>query len=586
MNAVSNRLAIVVLGIVAAVAPRSSAESSGTQSALNAATKSTGQQQYTAIDDLGERHEMAAAVVPKLQQLLRSKDSQVRWRSARALGDYDLLAKGAAADLRALLSDKDPVVQYHAVVALGRVGDKSDETTRALVAAATSKDARVARAAIAALRNLRPGPDRVMRVLSEALKSNDDVVTLHALEAIVEHGAQSVPLLNEALKRPETAYLACAAISQIGPDAAPTVPALTALLGKTKHSKLLTQALLALAHIGPAAKSATPQILPLLEHTGDSTVAAAAAYALGSIGASDADEELRAALAKDNPLFQMIAAWALAKLHPDDTEAMQMAVDKLTAGLGSSDAEVRTAAAHSLQTLQAPPEMVAPALMKVTKDPDPNVEANVVSALAGLGESAVPKAIEALKKPDVRELAIKVITQMGPKAAGTVEALTEAAKNADAELVTKINFALAAIGPAAAPATEMLVAALNSQDQGERESALMALRRIGPGAKAAIEPLIAKTQSGDSFDAVAAAWALARIAPDDAAAAEKAVPTLTRGLANPDELIRLESAEALASWGPAAKAAETALKKAAQSDDSAEVRAAAQAALSNTAAKP
>jgi HEAT repeat protein len=230
--------------------------------------------------------------------------------------------------------------------------------------------------------------------------------------------------------------------------------------------------------------------------------------------------------------------------------------------------------------------MVAPALMKMTKDPDPNVEANVVAALASLGDKIVPKAIEALKKPDVRELAVKVITRMGPKAAATVEPLIEAAKGADPALTTKINFALAAIGPAAAPATEMLVEAIGSKDQGVRESALLALRRIGPGAKAAVQPLIAKTQSGDSFDAVAAAWALARIVPADADAAAKAVPALTRGLSDPDEQVRLESADALATWGPAAKAAAAALKKAAESDDSAAVRAAAEAALSHPAAKP
>ena len=56
-----------------------------------------------------------------------------------------------------------------------------------------------------------------MAALGEVLKSDDDAVVLHALEAIVEHGAEAVPLLNEALKRPETTYLACTAIEQMAP---------------------------------------------------------------------------------------------------------------------------------------------------------------------------------------------------------------------------------------------------------------------------------------------------------------------------------------------------------------------------------
>ena len=80
----------------------------------------------------------------------------------------------------------------------------------------------------------------------------------------------------------------------------------------------MIQTLLALASIGPAAESAAPKIVPLLEMPNDATVPVAAAYALGSIGAKNADAPLRRALTKDNAFLQMIAAWSIAKLHPDD----------------------------------------------------------------------------------------------------------------------------------------------------------------------------------------------------------------------------------------------------------------------------
>jgi HEAT repeat protein len=554
---------------------------------LQIATQGTGQQQYVAIDDLGERHTSAATVVPKLRDLLSNKDPQVRWRSARALGDYGSQGQPAVAELRKLLTDSDPIVQYHAAAALGKLADRSDATVTALVKAATGQDAQVARAAIAALRVIEPGPEHVLDVFEATLNSDDPAVTLHALEAIIERGSGAAPLLTAALKRPKTAYLACTAIEQIGPAAAETVPAIGELLGKTRHSQLQIKALLALASIGPAARSAVPQIVPLLAAPNDATVPVAAAYALGSIGASDQETTaaLTQALTKDNTFLQMVAAWAIAKSHPDDEAAMRLAVEKLTQGLRSNDASLRTAAAKGLQMLKAPPELIAPAMIAVVNDPDPDVQANVVSAVAGLGEVVVPRVASALENPQLRGPAVQVLTRLGPKAAGAVQPLIAASQGADPHLQTEINLALAAIGPAAAPATDLLAAAISSEHPGIRESALYALREIGPGAKAAREPLVQRMQADDSFAAFASAWALARIAPEESAVAAAAVPKLTHGLKSADEPTRLECAEALAAWGPAAKSATAALQQVAQTDSSAEVRAAAEAALARVAPK-
>ena len=511
MNALFNRFVVFLAsGFVLAGVP-CLAQPLNTAQLLQTAMKGSGQARYVAIDDLGESHNVATEVVPQLRKLLADADPQVRWRSARAIGDYGDLAQSAAPELRSLLSDKDPIVQYHVAAALGKIGDRSNETTRALVTAATNKDARVARTAIAALRNLKPGPQHVMAALGEVLKSDDDAVVLHALEAIVEHGAEAVPLLNEALKRPETTYLACTAIEQIGPDAAGTVPALTELLGTTRHSHLLIQTLLALASIGPAAESAAPKIVPLLEMPNDKTVPVAAAYALGSIGAKNADDALNRAMIKDNAFLQMIAAWSIAKLHPEDEAAQKAAIEKLTQGLKNSDAGIRTAAAKSLQMLQAPPEKVAPALIALVNDPDPDVQENVINAVAGLGESVVPRAVGALQNPQLRGPAARVLARLGPKAAGAVQPLIDAAKDGDPQFRAEINFALAAIGPAAAPASSMLAESIASDDQNIRESALYALREIGPGAKAASAALVKRMQADNSFDAMAAAWRCPRL---------------------------------------------------------------------------
>jgi HEAT repeat protein len=410
-------------------------------------------------------------------------------------------------------------------------------------------------------------------------------VTVHALEAIVEQRDKAVPLLKETLKQPETAYLACTAVEQIGPEAADTVPELTELVGKTKHSQLLIQALLALASIGPAAQSAESAIIPHLEMTTDDTVPVAAAYALGAIGAKDADAALKKAQSKKDPFLRMVATWALAKTHPNDQKVMKEAVDELTKGLADEKPQLRTAAAKGLQMLQAPPEMVGPALMAVASDPDPDVSANIVSALAGLGESAVPRVVKALQKPKARPLALRVLTKMGPKAAGAVDSLIAASKDADPEYRGKIFLTLAAIGPEAAPATDALSEGISNDDKGVRESALYALREIGPGAKAATRPLLRKMEADRSFDSLAAAWALSRIAPGNDAVAKRTLPVLLRGLSSADEQTRLNSAEAIAEWGPNAAPAGAELKKVAHEDKSAAVREAAEAALKRVAGR-
>ena len=351
---------LIVLGLAALVTTLGCAQQTDTAGLLQSAADGTADARYAAIDDLGERHEAAETVVPELVKLLKDADPKVRWRSARSLGDYGELAQPAVGELRALLSDEDLIVQYHAAVALGRIGDRSDETIDALVTAVTTPDGRVARAAIAALRTLNPDPKHVVAALDRLLSSDDPVVVAHAIEAAVERGASAVPVLSEALKRPKTVYLACAAIEQIGPDAAGTVPALTELLGDTKHSQLMIQTLLALASIGPAAQSASPQIIPLLEHATDATVPVAAAYALGSIGAADGDAALRTALTKPDPFLQMVAAWSLAKIHPDDPQLNQQAAEKLQAGLKSDDPAIQAAAEKGLKMLQPPAKQAAP----------------------------------------------------------------------------------------------------------------------------------------------------------------------------------------------------------------------------------
>ncbi|MEQ8848916.1 HEAT repeat domain-containing protein [Botrimarina sp.] len=321
--------------------------------AVSAATSKSGDEQFAAIDRLGRLRESSTEAVPALQKLLQSSEARVQWRSARALGHHGKAAADAAPRLRELLKEGKPAVRYHAAVALGKIGSDDDATIDALVAAATGADATVARAAIAALRNIGPPPARVVDAFQQALASDHDSVVVYALEALVERGADATPVLREALKRGETAYVACAAIEQIGEPVASLAPEVAALLSDTKHSHLQVQALLALASVGPSAKDTSDKILPVLKQANDPSVAAAAAYALGSVGATNADDALKAAADRDDPLLSMVAAWALATVHPDDADLQAMARQRLQSGAQSDDPTIRAAAEKGLTLLGA-----------------------------------------------------------------------------------------------------------------------------------------------------------------------------------------------------------------------------------------
>jgi HEAT repeat protein len=275
----------------------------------------------------------------------------------------------------------------------------------------------------------------------------------------------------------------------------------------------------------------------------------------------------------------MVASWSLAKLNPDSEQDLSTAIQLLTQGLGSDDALIRSAAVNGLLELEAPAELVAPALLKIANDPDPDVRVNVLEALASQGEKAVPRAIAALQKPELRELAVRVLTRLGPKCADAVQPLIELLPDAEPDLRADIHLALAAIGPAAAPATETLVAGLASDEPRIRHTAMRALNNIGPGAAAAQEALLGLLDDQKSVDAAVAAWALTAIAAEDAQVVARVLPVLQQRLQSPDAEVRGRSIDALAALGPAAREALPQLMKTAQHDDRAAVRAAALAAV-------
>ena len=522
--------------------------------------------------------------VAELSEKLQDNDPNVRWRAARALGNLGEEAKLAAPALVQLLNDPEPVVQIYATVALARTGDRSDSTIAGLAKSAQSTDPRVVRTAILALAKLRLEPEQLASAMNKLLASENQRMLVYVVDAIVDSGERATPLLQAALEENEdTAYWASVAIAEIGPPAAGTVPELAAVLDSAEDPDTIAQVLLALAKIGPEAKSAVPSIEKVLSNNPAPTIALYGAYGIGAIGSPGENSALDMLATSEDEAVSMVASWALAKTHSDDDAWRERAIEKMLEGLGSENPLVRTAAAKGLMDLKPSAESVTARLIEATQDADPEVAANVVTALASLGPAVVPGAAKSLDDQRLRPLLIKVLGRLGPDAQAAVPKLIELLPDADNELKAKIHYVLAGIGPAAAPAAQAIAESLNSTEPSVRHSALFALRQLGPGAADAMPQLMAMLESSDGMDQLAAAWALARIAPVKEGLSPEITQVLRKGLADDEPAARYETAVAIAQLGPSAENLWEELERIAKEDPDEQVRAAAEVALRKSA---
>lgn len=521
--------------------------------------------------------------VAELIQKLQETDPNVRWRAARALGNLGAAARPAVPGLIKALSDEETAVQIYATVALARTGDRSDATIVGLSKCTESADPRVVRTAILALAKLRLEPEQLASTMGRLLASENQSMLVYAVDAIVDSGERATPLLQAALKEnQDTAYWASVAIAEIGPPAAGTVPELAVVLQTADDTDTIAQVLLALAKIGPKAQSAAPAIEKVLSDNPGPTVALYGAYALGAIDKVGANSNLESFVASKDDAVAMVASWAIAKSRKDET-LRQRAIEKSLEGLGSENPLVRTTAAKVLMDLKPSAEAVSARLIEATQDTDPEVAANVITALSSLGAAVVPGAAKSLDDPRLRPILIGVLGRLGSESKAAVPKLTELLPTAEDAFKAKIHYVLAGIGPAAEPATMAIAESLNSKDMAVRHSALFALRQLGPAAADALPQLMAFLESSEGVDQLAAAWAVARIAPAKEALSPQVTEILKKGLGSDEPAARYETTAAIGALGSSATELRDELKEMAKDDPDEQVRVAAADALKKLA---
>lgn len=512
-------------------------------------TASEAEKRVAAADQLATLGPQAAPAVPDLVRALDDPNPDVRWHAARALHAIGPAASPAVNALAKSLKDDNFMVRGHAANALGTIGEAARPAAAALAQTVTDPDPHVRRAAVRALTKIRPGPEIGIPLMVQVLEDADPSVVMPALATLAEFKGQVVPVMIEAMKNPKARYWATIVLGEVGPEAAPAIPALTSAL-QIDEPELRMQALIALGNIGPAAKSAVASIQPLLEDD-EPAVRYAAAFALGEIGDRAASAALQKSRGAEDPFLALVSTWALARINPDNRQLVDQAVDALAEALKSDDPQVRMAAARGLNDLNAPPDLVVPALVDALHDLQGPELAHIIEALSTLGPAAVPRLVSAIDVEALRPVAFMVLDRMGPQAKTAVPALVEHLKTDDDTLKSQLQFVLAAIGPDSAPAVPLLVESLASGNDDVRRSALYALGKIGPGAKAAAPALRSHLSNPDSdaLRRVGVVWALLQIDPNNPQLVIEAVPLLTEALSSEVPLVRREAAIALGNLG-------------------------------------
>ncbi|TWT39018.1 HEAT repeat domain-containing protein [Blastopirellula retiformator] len=537
-----------------------------------------GEAAVAAADALARQPEDADKAVPALIAAMGSDNVELRWHAARALAEYETAAAPALAALTKGLDDPDAEVRAYSAYAIGEIGEKALPAVPALIQKITDKEAIVRRAAMGAVRKLPTDPNETLPLIANILDDADPSVVVPALHTLAEAGKKSLPVLKKALTTERGAYWACLIAGEMGPEAASAAPNLAEVLKSHKDPDTRMQAAVALGQIGAGAKPAVGQLAAALEADDSMAVRYASAYALGVIKDPASETALESASNSDDEFMHMLGEWGVARLHPEDQEAVEHAVEDLVEGMKSKNANVRAAAARCLTELDAPREMVAPVLLKALTDTDPTVVVHFREAIVSLGAKATPRLAKALEIEGLRMHALAILRRLGPDAKAAVPALIETLKVDDPQVQSEAMMVLGGLGAAAAPATDDIAKFLDSPTAGLQQSALYALGSIGPTAKATIPQIAPLLDSDVEFTKVAAGWAIAHIDSTSPAAA-KATPVLTAALTEGSDLVRLEAAKSLGMLGKQAASAKAALTKAANEDSSDAVRAAAAEAL-------
>lgn len=223
----------------------------------------------------------AVKAQPALVGALRDQNPAVRNRAAAALGMVLSMGEGnhkeAVPALQESLKDPNDTVRATAAWALGHLGAEAQSAVPALTQALQDKNAKVSFNAFEALGHIGPAARTAVPQLQAIVQAKGDDLDVPAFNALSNIGPAVVPVLLEALKKPNDDLRLAgldnllealqapdvdpppALLQEIDQQARAAVPGIAALL-KDEKERIRGRAAEALGQLGTKARAAVPAL--------------------------------------------------------------------------------------------------------------------------------------------------------------------------------------------------------------------------------------------------------------------------------------------------------------------------------------
>jgi HEAT repeat protein len=439
---------------------------------------------------------LAAHVVPQLTAALTSSDPDVRRDAAASLGEAGEPAKAAYDALTKALLDSNLGVQQaagKAVVALDPLTSLKSDRLEVRIAVLQAID-----------RNSRGSTNSdVVAAVLEMSKDPRDEIRTAAVKVLAgfawadgdRRDVTWIPVFRRLLEKDPVgqirlmAAIALSSYTGHGPDIVPVLVE----TAKRGDPELWRWVVAALANLKEEAKAAIPLILEGAR-SDDCQTRSTAIHALGPIG--DASDEVVGAITgalRDQELDVRRRAiqslWSLGRLGRGSA---RMATELVAALRRESDPETHALIAMALAAVGVAEEAV-PTLTREF-DADPDAPLTVAHALCALDAPCAAKALErlvsALEDPDLRDQALGLLKDLGPKAAAATAALTRLLAEPGIFVRAGAADALGAIGPSAKEALPALERAAQDKSPAVSDHARRAIASIRAPVEARNRPYV------------------------------------------------------------------------------------------------
>lgn len=381
-------------------------------------------------------------IVPCLVRAVADRNRQVQDAATSVFLRSPLLRRKALPGLIRLLESGRPCVRVFAALIIGDLGQEGEEALPALERSTHHPDASVQLASEIAIAEIRPSRERMAIILVKGLDHDSPELCCKAMDVIEGLGEEwrcilvgllrcKLPQLMADLEQPLTRARAEYMLGLLGPDAAPAIPHLVALLRTVSRDDWLRHCLpRTLASIGP---QAIGPLLDLLEDN-DVWIRARAIRTLGLMGgqARSVVPRLIDKLEHGCVEERIGATQALGNIGHDAASA----VPALRMALKDRDLAILRESIDALGKIKDQAASAIPDLARILDQPSlsPVIKRQAVAALAEIGPGSGSVLIRALRNNDaaVRASAAKQLPGLEGRVQGVVPALTQCLSDQDA----------------------------------------------------------------------------------------------------------------------------------------------------------